>query len=138
MVYKPNSVVYGHLSSSSVSVTVKRYFSKLPRWNSLSRQFVNLASGGVYTAFRVTTKTVCSYHAFSSLPNTRRLFSVALSLRSPSPGFLRHPVSKKFGLSSLTVFLRSRDHITNLKATLLYAKILSLSSKIKRPTTILN
>lgn len=31
--------------------------------------YVNLASDGVYMAVRVTADTVCSYHAFSTLPH---------------------------------------------------------------------
>ena len=77
--------------------------------------FVNLASGGVYIAQLVTKLTVGSYPTFPSLPKNWRFISVALSLKSPPPGFLRHPVSKKLGLSSLTVSLRPRDRITNLK-----------------------
>ncbi len=66
--------------------------------------FVNLASDGVYMATFVTKGTVRSYRAFPPLPKNRRFISVALSLRSPSPGFLRRPCSMMLGLSSLTFF----------------------------------
>ena len=56
------------------------------------------------------------YHGLFILTEFRRLFSVALSLKSPSPGFLRHPVSKTLGLSSLTGSPCPRDRITNSKS----------------------
>ena len=68
----------------------------------------------------------------------RRFISVALSLKSPSPGFLRHPVSKKLGLSSLTVSLRPRDRMKNLKVKLLYSLFLFLSSAYKNKKTANN
>ena len=47
-------------------------------------------------AYRVTEVSVGSYPAFPSLPHyraaIRRFISVALSLKSPSPGVTRHPV----------------------------------------------
>ena len=47
-------------------------------------------------AFSVTRESVGSYPAFPSLPHyraaIRRFISVALSLKSPSPGVTRHPV----------------------------------------------
>ena len=47
-------------------------------------------------AYRVTEVSVGSYPAFPSLPQSlsamRRFISVALSLKSPSPGVTRHPV----------------------------------------------
>lgn len=44
-------------------------------------------------AYRVTEVSVGSYPAFPSLPRqARRSISVALSLKSPSPGVTRHPV----------------------------------------------
>ena len=55
---------------------------------------------GVYTARRVSVSTVSSYLAFSSLPQMRRLFAVALSLKSPSPSVRRHPCREERGLSS--------------------------------------
>ena len=50
-----------------------------------------LASGGVYTAGEVTSSPVSFYLAFSSLPFSRRFFSVALSRKSPSADVIRHP-----------------------------------------------
>ena len=63
----------------------------------------NLAASGVYMAYHVTVVSVSSYLAFPSLPQRtshkwenkslmRRFISVALSLKSPSPDVIRHPV----------------------------------------------
>ncbi len=53
----------------------------------------NLATGGVYIAYLVTKISVSSYLAFPSLQgNALRFISVALSLKSPSPDVIRHPV----------------------------------------------
>ncbi len=93
--------------------------------------FVNLASGGVYIARLVANSTVGSYPTFPSLPKIWRFISVALSLKSPPPGFLRHPVSIKLGLSSLTVSLRPRDRITNLKYFYFNILFLFCQAKIK-------
>lgn len=69
-----------------------------------------LAPNGVYHATPVTGSAVGSYPTLSPLPaNTPQgmtggLLSVALSLRSPSPGVTRHRVSMEPGLSSLATF----------------------------------
>ena len=56
-------------------------------------QTPNLAAGGVYMAYRVTAVSVSSYLAFPSLQSKAlRFISVALSLKSPSPDVIRHPV----------------------------------------------
>ena len=70
--YKPSSVVCEHLSTNSVSAIPQRYFNKLFRRNSLMKEFVNLASGGVYIAPRVAAGAVGSYPAFSTLPQKGR------------------------------------------------------------------
>jgi len=104
------------------------------------KRFVNLASGGVYTAPCVATKAVRSYRTFSSLPKNRRLFSVALSLKSPPPGFLRHPVSKTLGLSSLTGLPCPRDRITDLKSKVIihretaFVKVLKQKRRLTKLT----
>ena len=114
---KPSSVVYGHLSTNNVTVIPQRYLLNHFGETPFVKWFVNLASGGVYIAPCVTTQAVRSYRTFSSLPLIkRRLFSVALSLKSPSLGFLQHPVSKTLGLSSLTGSPCPRDRITVLKS----------------------
>ncbi len=52
----------------------------------------------------VTGLPVSSYLAFSSLPQMRRFFSVALSLRSPSADVIRYPCPQEPGLSSDIAF----------------------------------
>jgi len=62
-----------------------------------------LASDGVYPASPVTSSAVRSYRTFSPLPDHESsggLFSVALSLRSPSLDVIQHPDPVKPGLSS--------------------------------------
>jgi hypothetical protein len=67
------------------------------------------APGGVYHAVPVSRPAVRSYRTLSPLPSPFEkgiggLLSVALSLRSPSPGVTRHRVSVEPGLSSLHTF----------------------------------
>src|SRR6267154_5558139 len=70
---------------------------------------LGLAPGGVYPAAAVAGGAVRSYRTISPLPpavpegteRARRCVSVALSLRSPSPGVTRHRASVEPGLSSL-------------------------------------
>jgi len=66
-----------------------------------------LAPGGVFHAFFVTKKPVRSYRTFSPLPRLGGIFSVALSLRSPSPDVIWHRVLIEPGLSSL-IFRQGR------------------------------
>ena len=69
---------------------------------------LGLAPGGVYLATAVTGGAVRSYRTLSPLPpwiprwdpGLGGLLSVALSLRSPSPGVTRHRISVEPGLSS--------------------------------------
>ena len=69
---------------------------------------LGLAPGGVYPATAVTGGAVRSYRTLSPLPpwiprwdpGLGGLLSVALSLRSPSPGVTRHRISVEPGLSS--------------------------------------
>lgn len=95
LVCKPSSVLDGHLSRTYVSARFKR-------------------SGGVcgplfvlpflhrvgFTSRIVAKLRVSSYLAFPSLPLARRFLSVALSLKSPSPGVTRHSCPVMLGLSS--------------------------------------
>ena len=60
---------------------------------------LRLAPNGVYPAINVTINAVSSYLTISTLPKGG-IFSVALSLRSPSPGVTRHCYSVESGLSS--------------------------------------
>ena len=71
-----------------------------------------LAPGGVFHAFFVTKKPVCSYHTFSPLPRSGGLFSVALSLRLPSPEVIWHRVLIEPGLSSLVFSTKATNQLS--------------------------
>ena len=110
-VCKPSSVVYGHLSRLAVTDKLKRY-SRYPSDGQPLRRIPNLAASGVYMAYRITAVSVSSYLAFPSLQRkSLRFISVALSLRSPSPDVIRHPVlcSSDFPHDAFA----PRDRITN-------------------------
>ena len=71
-----------------------------------------LAPGGVFHAFFVTKKPVCSYHTFSPLPWLGGLFSVALSLRLPSPEVIWHRILIEPGLSSLVYSTKATNQLS--------------------------
>jgi len=72
----------------------------------------DLAPDGVYPAAAVTSGAVRSYRTVSPLPlKNGGLFSVALSLRLPSPGVTRHRGSVEPGLSSV-LQQRPSSHLT--------------------------
>jgi len=71
-----------------------------------------LAPGGVFHAFFVAKKPVRSYRTFSPLPRSGGLFSVALSLRSPSPEVIWHRVPKEPGLSSLVYSTKATNQLS--------------------------
>ncbi len=84
---KPGSVLDNYLSRIYISEYLK------PPKN--SRASLNVMLGccirwGLH-ASRISRTAVSSYLGFSSLPQLRRLFSVALSLELPPPGVTRHP-----------------------------------------------
>jgi len=63
---------------------------------------LGLAPKGVYNTIFVTKNVVSSYLTFSPLPQkSGGIFSVALSLRFPSPGVTRLWCPDESGLSSL-------------------------------------
>ena len=71
-----------------------------------------LAPDGVYPAAPVASGAVRSYRTVSPLPlKNGGLFSVALSLRLPSPGVTRHRGSVEPGLSSV-LQQRPSSHLT--------------------------
>ena len=72
----------------------------------------SLAPSGVCLAFFVTKKPVCSYHTFSPLPWSGGLFSVALSLRLPSPEVIWHRVLIEPGLSSLVYSTKATNQLS--------------------------
>jgi len=71
-----------------------------------------LAPGGVFHAFFVTKKPVRSYRTFSPLPRSGGLFSVALSLRLPSPEVIWHRVPIEPGLSSLVYSTKATNQLS--------------------------
>ena len=87
LVYKPSSVLDGHLSRRGISDALKRCKQQVEQ--TICRY---LASSGVYIAPIVTNRSVSSYLAISTLPQKWRYISVALSLKSPSPAINRHSV----------------------------------------------
>ena len=82
------TVIYLALSSPTSSSDIHGVPSDgQPYWRT-----PNLATGGVYMAYRVTTVSVSSYLAFPSLPLARRFISVALSRRLPVADVISYPV----------------------------------------------
>ena len=71
-----------------------------------------LAPGGVFHAFFVAKKPVRSYRTFSPLPRSGGLFSVALSLRSPSPEVIWHRILIEPGLSSLVNLTKATNQLS--------------------------
>ena len=117
MVCKPGFVLTpkggdNHSSRRRVATPLKRPTRTTGAETALSMlasSLFGLAPGGVYHAALVTKRAVRSYRTLSSLPvitpehvwrSIGGLLSVALSLRSPSPGVTRHRVSVEPGLSS--------------------------------------
>jgi len=82
-----------------------------------------LAPGGVFHAFFVTKKPVCSYHTFSPLPRSGGLFSVALSLRLPSPDVIWHRVPIEPGLSSLVFSTKATNQLSGTWVNMLKRQI---------------
>ena len=115
-VCKPSSVVYGHLSTNIVSNIPQRYLlNDSGEATKVNRLSILLRVG--FTMQSVLPQTRCALTApFQPYRLLGGLFSVALSLKSPSPGFLRHPASVKLGLSSWTGSPCPRDRITDLKS----------------------
>ena len=93
-------VIYLGSNSHLTSSNQPRRLTKNCFWLIALPSLFGLAPGGVFHAFFVTKKPVCSYHTFSPLPRLGGLFSVALSLRLPSPEVIWHRVLKEPGLSS--------------------------------------
>ena len=85
---KPGSVCDDHLSRRNISNT----FKPSPKARGPRYAFPRRCSGWGLQGRYVSTSPVSSYLAFSSLPFRAVFFSVALSLKLPSPGTARHPV----------------------------------------------
>ena len=119
-----------HLSRTYIAICFKPPIQEDDEqsWPSL----LGVAPNGVYTAQHVTMPAVSSYLAFSSLPRqskpcgspiTRRLFSVALSLRFPSQDVILHHCSMEPGLSSYAAFRPCYTRLFNLLKHFLYFTI---------------
>lgn len=109
MACKPGSVLAAAMDGHSSGMAVASHLKQPTRTCGRNRPvgscpvtfLPGLAPGGVYPAIPVTRDAVRSYRTFSPLPCEHGgLFSVALSLRSPSPGVTRHRGSVEPGLSS--------------------------------------
>ena len=75
---------------------------------------LSFALSGVFHALFVTNQPVCSYHTFSPLPCYGGLFSVALSLRSPSPEVIWHRIFVEPGLSSPTKIVEATNQLSGI------------------------
>ena len=97
-----------HLTSSNQPRWLTKNCFRLKAMPSL----FGLAPGGVFHAFFVTKKPVRSYRTFSPLPRSGGLFSVALSLRLPSPEVIWHRVLIEPGLSSLVYSTKATNQLS--------------------------
>ena len=82
--------------------------------SSLNPQARCCSRWGLQKTRYVTISAVSSYLTFSPLPFTRRLFSVALSLRFPSLDVIQHHCSMEPGLSSYAAFRPCYTRLSNL------------------------
>jgi hypothetical protein len=113
-VYKPGSVFDNHLSWPDISEWLQ---PPARDWRAANMSLCGVAPGGVYIDRQVAMPLVSSYLTFPPLQsggNSKlRYISVALSLKSPSPGVTRHPCPVEPGLSSDTAFRHCiRDYLT--------------------------
>lgn len=130
---KPGSVSDGHLSMPHISVRLKppaitetgRLFPVMPR---------RRCSGWGLQGLRITPKPVSSYLAISPLPHKRGgIFSVALSLKSPSPGVTRHPCP---GARTFLIALKSTPRSSVILTSLIISHFLYLCQQKKFPYKI--
>ena len=106
------SVICLGLNSHLTSSNQPRWLTKNCFRHKALPSLFGLAPGGVFHAFFVTKKPVCSYHTFSHLPRSGGLFSVALSLRLPSPDVIWHRVPIEPGLSSLVYSTKATNQLS--------------------------
>jgi len=97
--------VNNHLSRTYITICFKPPIQEDDEQSYPS--LLGVAPDGVYTAQHVTMPAVSFYLAFSSLPQMRRLFSVALSLRLPLLAVNQHHCSMEPGLSSRSSLRKS-------------------------------
>ena len=105
-------VIYLGLSSHLTSSNQPRWLTKNCFRPKAMPSLFGLAPGGVFHAFFVTKKPVRSYRTFSPLPRLGGLFSVALSLRLPSPEVIWHRVPIESGLSSLVFSTKATNQLS--------------------------
>ena len=106
------SVIYLGLNSHLASSNQPRWLTKNCFRLKAMPSLFGLAPGGVFHAFFVTKKPVRSYRTFSPLPWSGGLFSVALSLRLPSPDVIWHRVLIEPGLSSLVDSTKATNQLS--------------------------
>ena len=105
-------VIYLGLNSHLASSNQPRRLTKNCFRPKAMPSLFGLAPGGVFHAFFVTKKPVRSYRTFSPLPRSGGLFSVALSLRFPSPEVIWHRVLIEPGLSSLVYSTKATNQLS--------------------------
>ena len=106
------SVIYLGLNLHLTSSNQPRWLTKNCFRPKAMPSLFGLAPGGVFHAFFVTKKPVRSYRTFSPLPRSGGLFSVALSLRFPSPEVIWHRVLIEPGLSSLVYSTKATNQLS--------------------------
>ena len=110
-------VIYLELNSHLASSNQPRWLTKNCFRPKAMPSLFGLAPGGVFHAFFVTKKPVRSYRTFSPLPRSGGLFSVALSLRFPSPEVIWHRVLIEPGLSSLVYSTKATNQLSGNRFT---------------------
>ena len=116
---KPSSVVYGHLSSLAVAGKFKRYSRRSVGRTTLSTDAQSCSGWGLHCIprYRGIGELLPRLSILTVL--LRRFISVALSLKSPSPDVIRHPVLCCSDFPHCC-FFKHRDRITNSNLFLLY------------------
>ena len=106
-VYKPSSVVYGHLSRLTVTDKLKRYSRYSVGRTALLTETQSCSEWGLHgtlcyqsvgellprlSILTVSRRLINKHSSPKRASNLRRFISVALSRRSLSPDVIRHPV----------------------------------------------
>ena len=93
-VYKPSSVVYGHLSRLTVADKLKRYSRYSVGRTALLTETQSCSEWGLHGILRYRNigELLPRLSILTLRMRVRRFISVALSLKSPSPDVIRHPV----------------------------------------------
>ena len=117
MACKPGSVIDSYSSGTGIAPSfVQPTRMTMRETSGLSLSFLfGFAPGGVYHAGTLTSPAVRSYRTLSPLPlNSGGLLSVALALRSLSPGVTRHHFLVEPGLSSHHRYATARPSADSL------------------------